>query len=273
MEIERPNMDEQAEGFFPGALKNEIKRALPNFERVGCPDQSVLRKMSEDPNSYTQEFYHILMCGACVRDFEYYQRRDKHRRYIVKKGLALAASAFLALGLWWYVSLRFSSVNQEKKPGIARQISVPPVTGGSQAPGSGAGKPNPGRGTIGPVVPNTAAEVWVPIIHYTVTSAVRGAQPETTEPEALTLIREVSQLKIHLALGSEPGTYEVRLHRQMDKKEVGRWKADASKDNDYTLAIKDDFGKFPRGDYLLAIFPPGLTGEVTGHPVKLIDKK
>jgi hypothetical protein len=44
----------------------------------------------------------------------------------------------------------------------------------------------------------------------------------------------------------------------------------ATKENNYLLVVEQDFGKFPAGDYLLAIFPPGWKEEVQAHPVRIV---
>ena len=81
------------------------------------------------------------------------------------------------------------------------------------------------------------------------------------------------KLRIHLPLGSEEGSYEVRLHRDSDNKVVMRRKLRASKGNDFTLTIENDFSKLRSGAYSLEIFPPGYMGQLPGYPVKLVDKK
>ena len=87
-----------------------------------------------------------------------------------------------------------------------------------------------------------------------------------------TLVLEAKRLRlrIHLPLGSATGEYEVRLHHKAEKKEVLRTYSSAAKENNFTLAIEEDFPKFPAGAYLLAIFPPGWKEEVQAHPVRIV---
>ncbi|MEW5976430.1 MAG: hypothetical protein AB1898_11570 [Acidobacteriota bacterium] len=277
MDRESPNMDEQAEGFVRGTLKAEIKKKFPNKERVGCPDQFILKEMAEDPESHTKRFYHVLQCGACVGDFEHYQSAYRRRRYVFKRGLLFAASLLLTLGIWWYVSGRFAEVvhdnGLEQGPEVVPRTAGAPERPKSGEDGQNSGKPSPGKAAANTEAPGGIPESAPPIVHYTMVSPARGPNTESADPKTLTLKRERLQLKIHLPLGSEPGRYEIRLHRQSDKKEKARWEANANKDNGYTLVIKEDFSKLPSDAYLLAVFPPGSTGEVSGHPVKLVDKR
>jgi len=277
MDRESPNMVEQAEGFVRGALKAEIKKKFPNKERVGCPDRSILREMAQYPDAHTERFYHILQCGACVQDFEHYQSAHRRRKYVFRQGLLFAASVLLTAGIWWYVSGRFAEVVRDKGLEQGPEV-VPRTVGDPERPRSGedgqnSGKPSPGKAAANAEAPGGTRESAPPIVHYTIVSPSRGPNPESAEPKTLTLKRERLQLKIHLPLGSEPGRYEIRLHRQSDKKEKARWEANANKDNGYTLVIKEDFSKLPSDAYLLAVFPPGSTGDVPGHPVELVDRK
>jgi hypothetical protein len=80
------------------------------------------------------------------------------------------------------------------------------------------------------------------------------------------------KLRIHLPLGSDEGTYRVRLHRKTDAKAVMSLIARASRSNNFTLTIEGDFGKLRSGAYSLEIFPPGYMGQLPEYPVRLIDR-
>ena len=85
-----------------GALKREIKKQSPNTRRFGCPSPSVLREMAADSQAHTKLFYHVLLCGACVEDFERYQKRLTQPRSRLLRDLLLAAAGMLlTLGIWW----------------------------------------------------------------------------------------------------------------------------------------------------------------------------
>jgi hypothetical protein len=113
-------------------------------------------------------------------------------------------------------------------------------------------------------------ETAPPAVDYIMVSPTRGAKPPESGSETLVLKAERLRLRIHLPLGSEAGEYEVRLHRKSDKQEVMKAYRNATKENNYLLVIEEDFGKFPPGDYLLAIFPPGWREGVEAHPVRIV---
>jgi hypothetical protein len=136
----------------------------------------------------------------------------------------------------------------------------------SSNPAPGEEKQN--RGTNGGLQASS-----LPVAHYNVVSATRGSAEEPAEPKTLFLKRERLELRIHLPVGSKDGKYEMRLHRNSNKREVLKWEAEANRANSYTLSIEDDFRRLPYGAYLLAIFPPGFSGEVPGYPVRLISKE
>jgi len=116
-------------------------------------------------------------------------------------------------------------------------------------------------------------ETALPIVNYTILSPTRGPKPPDTGSETLVLQGKRLRLRIHLPLGSPAGEYEVRLHRKSDKKEVLRAYRNAAKENSYILVLEEDFGKFPPGSYLLAIFPLGWKEEVQAHPVRIVSSK
>src|SRR5207247_5728816 len=112
-------MNELLEEVVPrGALRVEIKKRFPNRERLDCPAQSILRKIAEDPEAHLRVFYHVLQCGACVQDFEGYQRITKQRRTFLKGAVLAAAGILVALGIWWCISTGLLRSQSEK---IAQQ--------------------------------------------------------------------------------------------------------------------------------------------------------
>jgi hypothetical protein len=130
----------------------------------------------------------------------------------------------------------------------------------------------PKRPNLNAAIPVEVVESSLPIVEYTIFSATRDAEPESSEPDTLSLRRERMKLRIHLPLGSEEGTYRVRLQRKTDGKVVISRIARATKSNDFTLTIEGDFSKVKSGAYSLEIFPPGYMGQLPEYPVKLIDR-
>ena len=128
-----------------------------------------------------------------------------------------------------------------------------------------------------PVTPSTTevgkAETPLPIVDFHLPLVTRGPETGAPAPNTLMLRRERLLLRIHLPFGSEAGTYEVRFHRARDKKQMLGYERTADKSSAYTLRIEDDFSKLPAGSYILAVFAPGVTGEVQGYPVMAVEAR
>jgi len=256
-----------------GRLKKEIKKRSPNTRRLGCPSPSVLREMAGDSQAHTKLFYHVLLCGACVEDFERYQKQlTQPRSRLLRDLLLTAAGMLLTLGIWWCLS-RAVIISQYEK--ISQRQ---PATGSSKqglrtaVDNSDQRTVDSSRPSLNAAIPVEIVESSLPIVEYSIFSATRDAEPEYSEPETLSLRRERMKLRIRLPLGSEEGTYRVRLQRKTDGKAVIRRIARASKSNDFTLTIESDFSKLKSGAYSLEIFPPGYMGQLPEYPVRLIDR-
>ena len=206
-----------------GALKREIKKQSPNTRRVGCPSPSVLREMAADSQAHTKLFYHVLLCGACVEDFERYQKRLTQPRSRLLRDLLLAAAGMLlTLGIWWCL-LEAVMISQYEKRS-QRQPATSPSKQDLRTATNSSGQQTPDdlfskRPSLNAAIPVEIVESSLPVVEYTIVSATRDAIPDFSEPETLSLRRERMKLRIHLPLGSEEGRYRVRL-RKMNGKPV-----------------------------------------------------
>ncbi len=198
---------------------------------------------------------HLRECSDCFREVnDYLQRFNARRALRLKIGVAVAVIVLVVAA-----SLLLQSQ-------FRRVSSVPQTAGGgSLEPAKPLTNDVPSVGTQ-----IAKVEVPLPVVDYTVASPTRGPKPSETGSEILVLEGKRLRLRIHLPLGSATGEYEVRLHHKADKKEVLRAYRSAAKENRFTLAIEEDFAKFPPGVYLLAIFPPGWKEEVQAHPVRIV---
>ncbi len=257
-----------------GTLKREIKKQSPNTGRFGCPSPSVLREMAGDSQAHTKLFYHVLLCGACVEDFERYRKQlTQPRSRLLRDLLFTAAGMLLTLGIWWCLSKallisQYEKISQRQPTSSPSRQSLPTAVNSSiQRKANDSKIPS-----LNAAIPVEIVESSLPIVEYTIFSATRDAEPEFSEPETLSLRRARTKLRIHLPLGSEEGRYKVRLQRKADAKVVMSQIARASKGNEFTLTIEGDFGKLRSGAYSLEIFPPGSMGQLPEYPVKLIDR-
>jgi hypothetical protein len=234
----------------------------PRLERKGCPDPLLLKDLAFrtiKKEKAMEVTLHLGQCSACFREVSDYLERFKETQRRFRLKMATAAVLLLAMGISFFAIEYFRN-----KHVLPEMIKVPPLAG-TEPPRLEPPEPTP-------LPPQIArAEPPLPVVDYTVISPTRSVTPDPARPKKLILQRDRLRLRIHLPLGSEDGRYEVRLHRQSDKKAVMRKERKANRENRYTLTIEEDFGRFPTGSYLLAIFPPGYTGEVEGHSVELVD--
>jgi hypothetical protein len=229
----------------------------PNPERKGCPEPRLLMDLAfrrADKDSAMRVTLHLRECSDCFREVSEYLQRFNAKRALRFKLIA-AAAIVLVVATSLLVQRQFHKVN-----------SVPQTaSGGSSEPVEPPIKDVP---SVGSQI--AKVEAPLPVVDYTVVSPTRGPKPPETASETLVLQGKRLRLRIHLPLGSPASEYEVRLHRKSDKKEVLRAYRNAAKENSYILVLEEDFGKFPPGSYLLAIFPPGWKGEVQAHPVRIV---
>jgi hypothetical protein len=122
-------------------------------------------------------------------------------------------------------------------------------------------------------VPTATVETLLPVVDYQLVSPTRGPETSVTQPKELILKRERLKLRIHLPLGSEEGTYEIRLHRASDKMQMVKYERTAKKRNSYTITIEEDFSKLAADSYLIAVFAPGIRGEVQAYPLRIIERE
>ena len=230
----------------------------PNPERKGCPEPKLLMDLAwrkADKDTALRVTLHLRHCSNCFRDAsEYLQRYNTRRALRLKIGAAVAVIV-LVVAAFLLLKSQFQKVSSVSQT----------ATGGSLEPAKPLTNDAPSVGTQ-----IAKVEVPLPVVDYTVASPTRSPKASETGSEILVLRGERLRLRIHLPLGSVAGDYEVRLHRKADKKEVLRAYRSAAKDNEFILAIEEDFAKFPPGSYLLAIFPPGWKEEVQAYPVKIV---
>ena len=204
---------------------------------------------------------HLGQCSDCFREFTEFGLRYKDSRRRLWLGVgAAAAVALLVAGTLYFGSKSLNRVGPQPDRIANSPASVEPSSVKSS-----------------PVSPSTTEvakiETPLPVVDYQLVSPTRGPATSTTQPKELILKRERLRLRIHLPVGSEEGTYEIRLHRASDKKRIVTYERSADRQSKFTLAIEDDFAKLPAGSYLLAVFSPGLTGAVQAYPLRVIGRE
>jgi hypothetical protein len=241
---------------FVAAARQAFLSDNPNPKRKGCPtprERMHLAFRRADKDTAMKVTLHLRHCSDCFREVSEYIEQFNSRRALCLK-LAVAAGITLIIAASLLLQNRF------RKP-----ASVPHVR---QSPSQKVEPETERRPTDGTEI--AKVETAPPAVDYFMVSPTRGAKRPETASETLVLQGKRLRLRIHLPLGSEAGEYEVRLHRKSDKQEVMKAFRNATKENRYLLVIEEDFGDFPLGDYLLAVFPPGWKEEVQAHPVRIV---
>lgn len=229
----------------------------PNPERKGCPDPRVLRRLAflKTTKDAMEITLHLGECSDCFRDFADFSQQYKESRRRLWLGVGAAAAVALIVAGTLHFGVRNLNMLSPKPDGIAN------IAAGEET-----------TPTASPSTNEVAkAETPLPVVDYQLVSPTRGTETSAAQPKELILKRERLILRIHLPVGSEEGTYEVRLHRERDKKQMAKYERTANKRNSYTLTIEEDFSKLVAGSYLLAVFPPGITGEVQAYPLRIVD--
>jgi hypothetical protein len=229
----------------------------PNPERKGCPDPRVLRGLAflRTTKDAVEITLHLAECSDCFRDFADFGQQYKESRRRLRLGIGAAAAIAMVVAGTLYFGARNLNTLSPKPDGIAN------IPAGAE----------PTR-TASPSTNEVAkAETSLPIVDYELVSPTRGPETRATQPKELILKRERLLLRIHLPVGSEEGAYEVRLHRASDKKQMAKFERTANKRNSYTITIEEDFSKLAADSYLLAVFAPGITGEVQAYPLRIIE--
>jgi hypothetical protein len=257
---ETPYLSKKDRKVLAETAKRVFLSRNPNPERKGCPDPSVLRNLAfhKPPKDAMEVTLHLSHCSDCFRDAMGYSQEFKESRRRFWFRIGTAAAVALVVGALYFGIKGF---NLSRPP--ERIANTPSVA------------PNPVRPA--PVTPSTTevakAETPLPIVDFHLPLVTRGPETGTPAPKTLTLSRERLLLRIHLPFGSDAGTYEVRFHRLSDKRQLLKYERTADKGNAYTLNIEDDFSKLDKGPYILAVFAPGIIGEIQGYPVRIADSQ
>jgi hypothetical protein len=252
----KPSFPEDEFSAFVATAKQAFLCDNPNPGKKGCPDRQLLIDLAfrrADKNSAMKVTLHLRHCSNCFQEVSNYLERYNSQRALRLK-VAVAAGIALIIAASLFLQNRFRKPASVPQVGQSPSQRVEPET--NQRPSDGT--------------QIARVETALLVVDYIMVSPTRGAKRPKIGSESLVLQGRRLRLRIHLPLGSEAGKYEVRLHRKSDKTEVMKVYRNATKENNYILVVEEDFGKFPPGDYLLAVFPPGWKDEVQAHPVRIV---
>jgi hypothetical protein len=178
---QEPTGEERA---FLRLLQKSALNDYPNPERIGCPGEAFLRQLATDRKSIPisdPRLDHVVHCSPCFQELTALRSHtgggSGRRRKGILFALAAAAVLILAVGLW--IAYRRSNHNRQR----------------------GVNKDSP----------------IVAQISLQDRSIVRGATTDRETMEPLHLPRGQLRLTVLLPFGSDSGTYEVQILRDIQK--------------------------------------------------------
>jgi hypothetical protein len=222
-EESRPSEDERR---FLEILEQAALHDYPNPERRGCPGAEFLRTLASDRKSIPigdPRLDHLSRCSPCFREFTAYRDQIKHSRSRRKRagviGAVAAAVALPAIWLWT------QGGTPETRPDIVRtpeQVDY--------------------------------AKAQLDLKNRSVTRGRQQASPGADD--RLVLPRQRLDLSILLPVGSETGTYEVQILREVDQPLVSATATAERQNGDSIVRFRTDLSKLPEGKYLLGLRQP-----------------
>lgn len=203
-------------------LRQHALSGFPNPDRRGCPDRATLRSMALRVKSVqpTNDWVsHVASCSPCFR--EYTQMRKSSRQQRIAMIVAgVAASILLAVGLF-----SFWPKSRIPAPPAIVQRSTPPT----------------------PI-----ATVMVNLASLTQT---RG---ETSVAKRVTLPASRLRARFLMPIGSEPGTYEIRISRPNGDDLINTTVAARIDDGVTSFEVELPLETFGGVQLTLMVRPPGL---------------
>ena len=221
--------------------KQIFSTEFPNPEGRGCPSREILRKLVYRTESLTlkdREHWldHISACSPCFNAFSGF--RDTFiKKKRVKRSIVVAVVGVGLLSWLWF--LKNNLFHPPGQPSIVKEQPVPtpePVPPSSQVPPS--------------TQKQQSVEVQVAVLDLRFRGVARGEN--NSRDGDLHLPRGRLKLSIYLPIGSDEGTYEVRVSGR--QKQVAKAKGKASiQDHRNVLAVEIDTSAFDPGKATLSI--------------------
>jgi hypothetical protein len=188
----------------------------PNPERIGCPGQEFLRALAFHRKSipiHDSRLHHVVHCSPCFRELTDIKAAAKRRRNTVWAAIA-AAAAVIVIGVALWESGVF------------------------------ARRPSSNATNLTPIIAQ---------INLQNRSITRGASPPSQQNETILVPKGQLKLTILLPFGSEAGTYDVEILKEVDKPLIIRSGQAEISDGVTKLAVSLNTSSLPAGKYLLGI--------------------
>ncbi len=188
----------------------------PNRERLGCPGQEFLRTLAFHRKSIPlndSRLDHVVHCSPCFRELTEIKTAGKRRRNAAWAGFG-AVAAIIAIGVALW------------------------------AAGVFARHPSPNGTSSNPIIAQ---------INLQNRSINRGGSAPSQQNETILVPKGQLKLTILLPFGSEAGTYDIEILKEVDKPLItGSGQAEIS-DGVTKLVVSLNTSSLPAGKYLLGI--------------------
>jgi hypothetical protein len=194
----------------------------PNPQRTGCPGREFLERLAFSRESIllsNPRLDHIVHCSPCFRELSDIKTALQKRKRAIWIGLAAAAALILiAVGVWW--SGAFGRLK------------------------------SPGRdGKLAPII----AE-----IDLQNSSIPRGSRSDSQQNRPIVIPRGQLRLTILLPFGSDAGTYEIQMFKEVGKPLITSAGQAATGNGVTKLDVHVNTSLLAPGSYLLGVRQPPL---------------
>jgi hypothetical protein len=193
----------------------------PNPERVGCPGQEFLRTLAFNRKSIPlkdSRLDHVVHCSPCFRELSEMRAAGKRRQRVVWASIG-AAAAVIVIGIALWAT------------GIFKRL------------------PSPVNLSSAPIVAQ---------IDLQNRSITRGAPTASQQNGPILVPRGQLKLTVLLPFGSEAGTYEIEILKDVDKPLIAGSGHAAIIDGTTRLKVSMNTSSLAAGKYLLGIRQPPL---------------
>jgi hypothetical protein len=223
-----PESPEQISNEIRDLLQQAVLRDYPNPDRKGCMGTEVVREVAQRQLPIQDAAWeHIKRCSPCYREFlDFRAELAAARKKLVRRNrIVLALTVSAVVGFWIWTR---STHGAQKPPVLAQR---PPAS------------------VVNPVVAN---------VNIQLLSAVRdgdNAAGQNSKPVAA-LSRQVVQLGLSLPVGSDEGTYEVRILDGQLRPMMSGSASTTFTDHVASLSVTFDFSSLTPGEYVLGVKGP-----------------
>ncbi|MGB9457515.1 MAG: hypothetical protein WCB12_15815 [Bryobacteraceae bacterium] len=225
-----PESPEQISNEIQDLLQQAVLSDYPNPERKGCAGKQVVREVAARQMPVQDAAWeHITHCSPCYREFLGFRAElAGARKRLVRRNRIVLVTVLAAAGIAGILIWTRGSHGVEQPPVVARKIQTP---------------------VINAMVAKVDLQPFSP---------ARGEGNATAQSTnvAATLARQVVRLELSLPIGSDDGTYEVRIMDGQLRSLMSRSAATAFTDHVTTLSVTLDLSTLAPGSYVLGLKGP-----------------